>query len=422
MTRSRKELGASPGQQRSIWEQSLERARRHPDYGLADFLALLKEEKKKKTFAALPPLDVALWPEDALKPNDLDIENPRLFNERYIELPTVETVGRDGKLHWLPRLFLLFHNLALLLFLGLYVAAFVDEKLDAWSAIGLFAGYLCAGGIPFLFFYFLSPFSPMMRHAEKKGSARYNRQAQLVHISCGGDKVLHVPWRHVRALVEFSVMSGSLGGTGLVLTAPRPWVLDELDRFSPRGKPQKELFSLPYGFWTGGDRSIPGILRRWEFIRRYMEKGLEAIQPDPDLKKGGLLYSPGAEPTSTRELGHVYALVFHPLERLGYFLTFGAWLDRQAAVAEEALDGFEWPEEVEELCAPSADVAAFNHQPIPARTDIYYRFAGFNGYEYVDSRGQPASGRHGIDELMAEAKEWPSGKAKPVKDDWEGAG
>ncbi|WP_133492414.1 hypothetical protein [Alcanivorax sp. 24] len=422
MARSKQELDASPDQRRSIWEQSLERVRRQPDYGLAEFFVLLKEEKKKKTFAALPPLDMALWSGDALKPNDLDIKNPRLFNERYIELPTVETVGGNGKLHWLPRLFLLFHNLSLLLFLGLYVAAFVDEKLDAWSALGLFAGYLCAGGIPFLFFYFLSPFSPLMRYAEKKGSARYNRQAQLVHISCGGSKVLHVPWRHVRALVEFSVMPGGLGGTGLVLTAPRPWVLDELDRLSPQGKPRKVLFSLPYGFWTGGDRSIPGILRRWEFIRRYMEKGLEAIQPDPDLERDGLLYLPGAEPAPTRELGPIYALVFHPLERLGYILTFGAWLDRKAAAVEKARDGFEWPEEVEELCASGADVAAFDHQPISARTDMYYRFAGFNGYEYVDNHGRPISGSHGVDELMAEAKEWPSEKTKPIKDDWGGAG
>ena len=386
--------------EREVWAQSLERVRRDPDRGLDKFQQRLEAFKKRRDWAALPPLDIALWPGCVLNPNDVDISNPKLFNERYIELPTYDNLDvpmeQRNAAHMFGRVALFFHHMVLLIMIIATVEGVMRDGPSLYLFFSMFMIYVVGGGLPFLVFWVLSPYAPFAKGMEKEGSARFNRKAQLVHISCGGDKVVHVPWRHVRGMVEFSAVPGSLGGTNLKLVAPRPWELEESRRLKyPHLEEEDELYCLPYGIAAGDGRNINRALKHMEFLRRYMEKGLEAIQPDPELQKQGLLRPPGGEAPATAEQFQEslsFRLVFNPITKLIYWATFGPWLDRKFDEAYRKLDieGFEWPEEVEAMCGPNPDLSGLDTCPIVPRKDLFYRYGAMDTYQYVDANGNPA--------------------------------
>ncbi|ARB46997.1 hypothetical protein [Alloalcanivorax xenomutans] len=387
--------------EREVWAQSLERVRCDPDRGLDKFQQRLEAFKKRRDWAALPPMDIALWPGCVLNPNDVDISNPKLFNERYIELPTYENLDvpmeQRNAAHMFGRVALFFHHFAFVVTALFFIQDVIEKGLTLRNILGTLFIYGLGGGIPFLFFWILSPFSRFAKGMEKQGSARFNRQAQLVHISCGGDKVVHVPWRHVRGMVEFSAVPGSLGGTSLKLVAPRPWELEEQRRLRhPHLEEDDELYCLPYGIAAGDGRDINGALEHMEFLRRYMEKGLEAVQPDPELQRKGEIRVPGGESPATQkrreETFSLGDMIFNPIEKLIYWATFGPWLDRKFDEAYRKLDieGFEWPEEVEAMCGPNPDLSGLDTRPIVPRKDLFYRYGAMDTYQYVDANGNPA--------------------------------
>ncbi|MGI9574666.1 hypothetical protein ACRYJU_11315 [Alloalcanivorax xenomutans] len=387
--------------EREVWAQSLDRVRRDPDRGLSKFKERFEAFKKQRDWAALPPMDIAMWSGCVLNPNDVDISNPKLFNERYIELPTYDNLDvpmeRRHAAHMFGRVALFFHHMVLFLIIAGVIVAIQEDKLDLRSLSIFFFGYILIGGLAFLFFWILSPYSPFAKGMEKEGSARFNRQAQLVHVSCGGDKVVHVPWRHVRGMVEFSAVPGSLGGTSLKLVAPRPWELEERRRLKyPHLDEDDELYCLPYGIASLDGRNMNRALMHMEFLRRYMEKGLDAIQPDPELQKEGLIRPPGGESPAVRKLGEesfsLGDMIFNPIEKLIYWATFGPWLDRKFDEAYRKLDieGFEWPEEVEAMCGPNPDLSGLDTRPVVPRKDLFYRYGAMDTYQYVDVNGNPA--------------------------------
>ena len=56
-------------------------------------------------------------------------------------------------------------------------------------------------------------------------------------------------------------------------------------------------------------------------------------------------------------------------------------------------DAYQWPEEVERLCAPDADLSGYDTTPVKSRTDVYYVYRGMDqGIVFVDANGKPVHG------------------------------
>ncbi|RQP29430.1 hypothetical protein DF156_25875 [Burkholderia ubonensis] len=127
---------------------------------------------------------------------------------------------------------------------------------------------------------------------------------------------------------------------------------------------------------------------RLEFIRRYMEHGLEAIQPDEQMRRLGRVRKPSGFLRSTPNPDWWNLYVGRPFMHLLYWCATGPLIDWWVARKRATL---RWPEEVERLCAPDADLSAFDTTPVKSRTDIFYRYAGDRGYELVDAKGRPVS-------------------------------
>ncbi len=123
------------------------------------------------------------------------------------------------------------------------------------------------------------------------------------------------------------------------------------------------------------DHGPQGCMHRLEFYRRYMEEGLEAVQPDPERLPN---YQPIREPYLPQPRG--------PILKTLHFLAWGRLIDR--ALAHRAKK-FYWPEEVERLCAPDADLSGIDTSPVKPRTDLYYRAMGGSNIDFVDANGQP---------------------------------
>lgn len=105
---------------------------------------------------------------------------------------------------------------------------------------------------------------------------RYNRQAQLIHIDDGQGHVAHIPWRHVRPVVDYR----HSGQGALHLYAPRPRAEQEAYGLTHAGNsnPPAIDFAGPYCCGSAFSIHLHG-LQGLEFVRRYMEHGLKAIGP-----------------------------------------------------------------------------------------------------------------------------------------------
>jgi hypothetical protein len=127
-------------------------------------------------------------------------------------------------------------------------------------------------------------------------------------------------------------------------------------------------------------------LQRLEFMRRYMEHGLQAIQPHPRAIAQGLVENPEQfdDPKRMR-VGLAGKYFLYPLDRAWHYLSLGPWLDKRA---RRSAEGFEWNDEVKNLCGPNPDLRGLHTRPVKSRTDVYYRPDGAS-YRLVDRRGTP---------------------------------
>lgn len=116
-----------------------------------------------------------------------------------------------------------------------------------------------------------------------------------------------------------------------------------------------------------------------------MEHGLEAIQPDEYMQRMGLVRKPSGFSGETINPDWWDLYVARPFERLLYWFAMGPLIDKWV---ERKKAAYRWPEEVERLCAPGADVSAWDTRPVTSRKDIFYRHAGDRGYELVDAQGR----------------------------------
>jgi hypothetical protein len=353
-----------------LWHEELEWVRQQPNPDLTDFNALIEKEKNKGSVGELPPLDIAMFPSDVAL--DIDINNQKKFNDRFLEQPIYSRASG------LEKIILGFHNgMALLIALNL-----------AFTTTSITDGFT----VYFITLLFIAPFIYLFIFnigKAKAGRIRYNRQAQLVHIDNGKGHVAHIPWRHVRVLNNIGIAPASI----MLFCAPRSRADTERYKLLIRGNPNPPHLDKIWGIYSFGislkstdSISVAANLQRLEFIRRYMEHGIKAIQPHPDLTSKGLLADPerSDDPKQIYNAGGFLKYVLYPLNRIWHYFCFGPLLDRWA---RRSVEGFEWNEEVKNLCGPSPDLRGLNTRPVKSRTDVYYRPDG-TSYRLVDRHGK----------------------------------
>ncbi|MCA8490631.1 hypothetical protein [Burkholderia arboris] len=334
----------------------------------AGFEKQIEALRAKSDHIGLPGITIAMWPPKVCFADD--VSDPRVFNERYIEPDFIR-----GQCSMIMYCSALMHHFSLAILL---IAFFKN--------LGGIIEAILQTGVAYAFFLIIYGF--IFRLAALGAISpthRFNRQAQVVHIPWG-NQTLHMRWRDVR---PFTQIGQTLNGRfRLHLYFPQPHLTF--------GKVSKnfirKLYSGPFDlegdFASHDGTTFWANLDRLEFIRRYMEHGLEAIQPDDHLRRLGRVHKPSGFPGSTPNPDWWDLYVSRPFVRLLYWCATGPLIDWWVARKRAA---YRWPEEVERLCAPDADLSGFDTTPVKSRTDVFYRYAGDRGYELVDAKGRPVS-------------------------------
>ncbi|WP_423382344.1 hypothetical protein [Burkholderia sp. LMG 32019] len=341
----------------------------------AGFEKQIETLRGKSDHIGLPGITIAMWsPRVCFRD---DVSDSSMFNERYIETE-----------FWCGRCSLVLYFCALVhhFVLAIVVYGLFDESVAAQIAQRSYLVALLPSVIFYAFFLlilgyffwicFIGAISP---------STRFNRQAQLVHVPWG-DQMLHLRWRDVR---PFTQIGQSLNGRfRLRLCFPQPRrTFGKVSKDFIR-KSYSEPFDVDADFASGDSTTFWANLDRLEFIRGYMEHGLQAIQPDDQLRRLGRVHKPSGIPVSTPNPDWWDLYVSRPFVRLLYWCATGPLIDWWVARKKAT---YRWPEEVERLCAPDADLSGFDTTPVKSRTDVFYRYAGDRGYELVDAKGRPIS-------------------------------
>ncbi|QEM82718.1 hypothetical protein [Halomonas binhaiensis] len=320
--------------------------------GKPTYEELLENVRRNSEYSELPGVEISMWPEDVSFYDDLS--NQERFNEQFLE-PAKGQPPEGGYLLYF--LFGAWHNLGVIVLLhGLIF------DIGTWG--DFFIG--CALFLLFPWLIFLA-----LWWAAKVGGVRFNRQAQLVHIGMGPGKARTYAWRDVMPFMR----SGIETSGRLELFLP---IYPELyTRLSD--KHFRSIHREPTGINATldfRDHGPEGCMHRFEFYRRYMEQGLDAVQPDPDKLPSDLEIR---EPHLPMSRG--------PVLKVLHFLAGGPLIDW--ALRKRA-EKFYWPEEVERLCAPGADLSGIDTTPVKPRADIFYRARGAH-IDFVDAKGKTVS-------------------------------
>lgn len=299
--------------------------------------------------AELPSLRYAMWPGDFR--TDLDVSE---FNERYITIPFPELF-----------IFLLYlasgwHTAALI-----FVATMIwMEGILGWS---LLLGYmfLSIPAIGMMVFSYLALRLP---------APIFDRQAQVIHKYHAG-RVIHVPWQDIRPFLNFNVI-----GKALTFYSKMPQVVRQCSEqpFAKRFLARNEPFLGCGALLDPLDNiTVEDNLQRLEFMRRYMEEGLSAVQPDPNI-------TPRRPKHHPMKRARAEGFTLHRLfMEACYWFGLGPLVDlwvkwlRSKAV---------WPEEVQRLCEPGADLSGFDTQPIHPDPNVFYRYDAERESYYLCNR------------------------------------
>uniref|UniRef100_UPI001CB6BE7E hypothetical protein n=1 Tax=Salinicola aestuarinus TaxID=1949082 RepID=UPI001CB6BE7E len=285
--------------------------------------ALLNNLRNDREYAELPGPEIAMWPEDVAVYDDLS--NQERFNERFLEPKKNQ---QNEAAYVLYFFFGVFNNFGG--GVALYSLIVNDLKLSTFVI-----GSSVMLAIPWFFF-------AIVYWTAQGGGVRFNRQAQLVHFGTLPGVAKTYAWRDVKPFLRSGIET-----TGkLELCFP----LKPLQAHGLKWQPEKHLEaknpSIIDAAMDSRDHGPQGCMHRFEFYRRYMEEGLDAVQPDPERLPDD---QPIREPYLPQPRG--------PILKTLHFLAAGPLIDR--ALAHRAKQ-FYWPEEVERLCAPDADLSGID--------------------------------------------------------------
>ena len=287
---------------------------------------------KRTDQAPMQSISVAMWKGDAEFEND--ISDPELFNERFIE-----TRFGDEKSTDLIYMLSMLHTIS--------VVVMVSSVFTGDWFWGLLAIYPVVNIVFFMGMWGL---------AKPSTRIRFNRQAQRVHVVDREGREITLRWRDVRPFFQLMLP----GRVELKLAfPPPPGIRDFVDR---------GVLWLSGEFDMLDSANIRTVALRFEFIRRYMEEGLDAIQPTADLE----VYRKPSPPSRLNSF---------------YWPGLGPLIDRWANYHRSR---FRWPNEVERLCAPSADLSGVDTTPVEADKQVFYRIDPRDDSFYACGRnGQP---------------------------------
>ncbi|AYQ36809.1 hypothetical protein BLA9940_04885 [Burkholderia aenigmatica] len=286
---------------------------------------------KRSDIAPMEPVNLAMWKGDAEFEND--ISDRELFNERFIE-----TRFGDGTSADLMYLLSMQHTISVVVIVAsIFTGDWFWELLLVYPVVNVVF------------------FMGMWALTKPSTRIRFNRQAQSVHVVDRDGQAITLHWRDVQPL--FRLMPP--GRVALQLAFPPPvgvtsrvidgvlWLNGEFDKLDSSG--------------------IGSAALRFEFIRRYMEEGLDAIQPTADLDE----YRKPSPPSRLNSF---------------YWPGLGPLIDRWA---NYHLSKFRWPEEVERLCAPNADLSGYDTTPVASDRIIFYRYdVREKNFYFCDREGQ----------------------------------
>ncbi|WP_431289538.1 hypothetical protein [Burkholderia cepacia] len=271
---------------------------------------------KRPDQAPMEPVDLAMWKGDAKFENN--IGDRELFNERFIE----SRFGDEKSIDLVYILSMLHTIYVSVMILSIFMGEWLWEFL-------LF--YPIANVVFFFGMWLLT--GPSTR-------IRFNRQAQRVHVVDRRGRAVTLCWRDVMPFfelmppgrVELKLAFPAPAGVNSYVTDGVLWLNGEFDMLD------------------SADMGTAAL--RFEFIRRYMEEGLDAIQPTADLE----VYRKPSPPSRLNSF---------------YWPGFGPLIDRWANYHRSR---FRWPEEVERLCAPGADLSGIDTTPVASDRIIFYRY------------------------------------------------
>ncbi len=213
---------------------------------------------------------------------------------------------------------------------------------------------------------------------------RFNRKAQCIHIFVDRKTVLTFPWRSV---IPFTAIGQSSSGRyNLIFLCP----ILEGSEFYEKGV--FNIMEVPGAFDSGDYVSMRNNTDRLEFIRRYMETGLENIQPSQEMIDAGLVNKPSgfAEKVTVKKYGILFKLCSLVLDNMFYILGAGWLVDRWV---KKRARSYVWPEEIEKLCSADADLSnlkdtfsELDSSPVTPQDKIFYGYK--NGdFTYFDKDG-----------------------------------
>ena len=302
----------------------------------------LEKLRNDKRWMELPSIEHAVTPDGTTFFDDLSDHGQ--FNEQFIE----NRVDQGGKVSMTKLVAGIF-----LFALISFIFDFIDEGLvfDVWD----FGFWIFLSVVLILGFFLLV----CLRYGHP-APIRFNRQAQLVHVLLVPSfSVVSIPWREVRPFINFQ--RDVWGSYNLELLFPYR---------QPIGKKTRDFpFKISGGFCSSDWSMAYSAAMRFEFIRLYMEKGLDAIPISEEAKRMGTLTRPSGHvrkdpPDFNKDpISYIWRVWLNRL------LVFPYVIDR---IMEKREVNFRWPEEVERLCEEGADLSGIDTRPVPARTDEYY--------------------------------------------------
>lgn len=316
------------------------------------FEAHLEKLRNDKRWIEVPGLEHSSMPEDVVFFDDLSDRDQ--FNGRYIESRV-----RLGAMRSVAKLMTGIFIVLLIVVVGdLFDKGIYIDDWGRWIMISALAIY------GFFVWLCLKDGYPNI--------VRFNRQAQMVHvILVSSSKVESIPWRDVKPFLHFQ--RDLWGSYNLELLFPYR---------QPTGRKRTRNFPLRVtGGFDGKDWvAAYTAINRWEFIRLYMEKGLEAIPIHEEARRKGALTKPSGNPRNDEPDFDKDPISYIWRVWLNRLLVFPYVIDR---IMERRETNFRWPEEVEKLCEEGADLSGIDTRPVVARTDEYY---------YVTPIGAPRFG------------------------------
>ncbi len=205
---------------------------------------------------------------------------------------------------------------------------------------------------------------------------RFDRKHRLVHVFEGVGKTYSAAWDDVFFTLR-EASNGIWEVCGHILEKDRSTVL--------------KTFALSYSSAGNQGKAPELLMRHWEFVRRYMEEGPQAVtgqiqfcMPVDGRREG---FKSGAERVFAELVG-APAIVKPVLYAFGYLHICARWLVMRSSKIPR------WPEEIEKLCAIEPnDPYAITADDEGNRIAVYPEAAAAHGVRFV---AQPNIGEGNI--------------------------